>query len=105
MLPTLTLALVLATQRMAKLNVLIRYRPSVETLGSTTAICTDKTGTLTQSHMMVRRLYPGETFDSPAGVKQKPGLADLHWPFFPDSLDVPRSEGNRESRKTVDEFQ
>ena len=82
LLPTLTLALVLATQRMAKRNVLIRYLPSVETLGSTTVICTDKTGTLTQNHMMVRRLYLGETFDSPAGVKQKPDFADLYRPFF-----------------------
>jgi calcium-translocating P-type ATPase len=82
LLPTLTLALVLATQRMAKRNVLIRYLPSVETLGSTTVICTDKTGTLTQNHMMVRRLYLGDAFDSPAGVKRKRGLADLYRPFF-----------------------
>ena len=82
LLPTLTLALVLANQRMAKRNVLIRYLPSVETLGSTTVICTDKTGTLTQGRMMVRQLYLGETFDSPAGLKQKPGHADLYWPFF-----------------------
>jgi sodium/potassium-transporting ATPase subunit alpha len=82
LLPTLTLALVLATQRMAKRNVLIRYLPSVETLGSTTVICTDKTGTLTQGHMVVRRLYLGETFDSLAEAGKKPGLADLHRPFF-----------------------
>jgi P-type E1-E2 ATPase len=59
LLPTLTLALVLATQRMAKRHVLIRYLPSVETLGSTTVICTDKTGTLTQNRMTVRRVWLG----------------------------------------------
>ena len=82
LLPTLTLALVLATQRMAKRNVLIRYLPSVEALGSTTVICTDKTGTLTQNHMTVRRLYLGETLDSPAGLGQRPGHADFYRPFF-----------------------
>ena len=82
LLPTLTLALVLANQRMAKRNVLIRYLPSVETLGSTTVICTDKTGTLTQGRMMVRQLYLGETFASLAEVGQKPGLADLYRAFF-----------------------
>ena len=82
LLPTLTLALVLATQRMAKRNVLIRYLPSVETLGSTTVICTDKTGTLTQNHMMVRRLYLGQSFHSSAGERDELGVADLYRPFF-----------------------
>jgi len=82
LLPTLTLALVLATQRMAKRNVLIRYLPSVETLGSTTVICTDKTGTLTQNHMVVRQLYLGEAYDSAAAVRQELGLAKRYRPFF-----------------------
>ena len=59
LLPTLTLALVLAAQRMAKRNVLIRHLTSVETLGAATVICTDKTGTLTENRMRVRELLLG----------------------------------------------
>jgi sodium/potassium-transporting ATPase subunit alpha len=59
LLPTLTLALVLAAQRMAKRNVLVRHLTSVETLGSATVICTDKTGTLTENRMRVRELVVG----------------------------------------------
>lgn len=53
----ITIALSQGVERMIKKNVLIRKLPSVETLGSTTVICTDKTGTLTKNEMTVRQLY------------------------------------------------
>jgi calcium-translocating P-type ATPase len=82
LLPTLTLSLVLATRRMAKRNVLIRYLPSVETLGSATVICTDKTGTLTQNRMSVQQLYLGDAFESPNGLATNTGVAERNHAFF-----------------------
>ncbi len=54
LLPTVTLALTMASKRMAEKNALIKNLESVETLGSTTVICTDKTGTITQNKMTVQ---------------------------------------------------
>lgn len=57
LLPTVTLSLAMASQRMAKRKALVKHLPSVETLGCTTVICTDKTGTLTENRMKVDRFY------------------------------------------------
>jgi len=87
---TVTLTLAMAVQRLAQKSVLVKKLASVETLGTVSVICTDKSGTLTQNQMTVRQIWIGDEQFHISGVGYEPegeiqldrGCSDCH----PDDL-------------------
>jgi Ca2+-transporting ATPase len=68
-------ALAIGVQRAAKRNAIVRRLPAVETLGCTTVICSDKTGTLTKNEMTIRQFYTGGRLIEVSGVGFEPAGA------------------------------
>jgi P-type Ca2+ transporter type 2C len=100
----ITISLALAARRMIKFKSLIRQLPAVETLGSVTYICTDKTGTLTKNKMHVEQVYcSGQLLarmQLPLQAAQLPGLQTLLQGFAANNDTIVQASGKLKGEST-----
>jgi len=89
LLPTLTLALAVGVSNLARRNAIVERLSAVETMGSVTVICTDKTGTLTQNEMTVREGWMSRKTVNVSGAGYDPsgGYSSDHTPLSAGDLD------------------